>query len=441
MTLDEALAEPYAAYAYAYPHKTAYRAFAPPVALADAWAQEPRDALSGYVHIPFCAYRCGFCNLFALGAPRAGLVEDFLAALARQIATVGRLFDELGGASFARFAIGGGTPSFLSDAQFERLIDALRRHLHVDFARTPLAIEVAPDSATRARLQHYRQVGVRRISMGVQSLVEHELDALARPRARGALEAAVDEIRRLGFATLNLDLIYGIAGQTVVSLLASIEGLLRWQPEELYLYPLYVRALTGLDKAGRRQGLVLRAEMYRAACERLRAAGYVQQSMRMFRRADACAGDQPDYRCQDDGMLGLGCGARSYTRTLHYSDEYAVGRRATGDLIAHYAGFDERDFARARYGYRLDADDQRRRYLLQSLLLWPGLELADWRARFGSELLDDFPQLAELGARGLAVLADDRLALTDAGMAQADAYAPWLASAAVRERMQAHVAR
>lgn len=439
--LDTLLAEPYAAYAYAYPHKTAYRPFAAPIPLAEVWHDEPRHALSGYVHIPFCAYRCGFCNLFALGAPRTGMVEDFLAALERQLASVGAILRALGTSGFARFAIGGGTPSFLTAGQFVRLLQAARRSLGVDFAHTPLAIEVAPDSATAERLQVYRDAGATRISMGVQSFVDHELDALARPRQRVQVEQAVAHIRALRFPTLNLDLIYGIDGQSVESFLHSLESALAYAPEELYLYPLYVRALTGLDKARRTRGLLLRRQIYDAACERLAAAGYQQHSMRMFRRADAALPEQPDYRCQDDGMLGFGCGARSYTRTLHYSDAYAVGRRAVADLIAHYARQDARTFAHAHYGVALDPDEQRRRYLLQSLLLWPGLERAAYSARFGSEVLSDFPQLDALVERQLATQDARLFALTPVGMAHADALGPWLTSAAVQARMAAYAAR
>lgn len=439
--LDALLAEPYAAYAYAYPHKTAYRPFAPPIPLTQAWRNEPRQALSGYVHIPFCAYRCGFCNLLALGAPRAGLVEDFLAALERQVATVGGLLRALGASGFARFAIGGGTPSFLTTGQFQRLLEALRSHLEVDFTHTPLAIEVAPDSATAERLQVYRDAGATRISMGVQSFVDRELDALARPRQRDQVEQAVAHIRALRFPTLNLDLIYGIEGQSVESFLRSLDSALVYAPEELYLYPLYVRALTGLDKAGRTRGLQLRRQIYDAACARLAAAGYQQHSMRMFRRADAALPEQPDYRCQDDGMLGFGCGARSYTRTLHYSDEYAVGRSAVADLIQHYARLDSAAFASARYGFELDPDEQRRRYLLQSLLLWPGLERSAYADRFGSEVLTDFPQLDALLERKLATCDAQLIALTASGMAHADALGPWLTSPAVQARMAAYAAR
>src|SRR5260370_19272965 len=101
---------PYVAYAYAYPHKTAYRPFASPVPLRELWANERRDALFLYVHVPFCEMRCGFCNLFTQAKPRAELQGQYLAALRREAEQVRQA---LGEAGFARLAIGGGTPTFL----------------------------------------------------------------------------------------------------------------------------------------------------------------------------------------------------------------------------------------------------------------------------------------------------------------------------------------
>src|SRR4051794_23959467 len=91
---------PYRGYAYAYPHKTAYRPFDPPPPLRDLWAGERRDALFLYIHVPFCEMRCGFCNLFTQARPAAGLADDYLDALARQ---GDRVRDALGDGRFARF--------------------------------------------------------------------------------------------------------------------------------------------------------------------------------------------------------------------------------------------------------------------------------------------------------------------------------------------------
>ena len=153
--------------------------------------------------------------------------------------------------------------------------------------------------------------------------------------ATAEVEAALDRIRDVGFATLNIDLIYGIDGQTPESWRYSLDAALAWEPEELYLYPLYVRPLTGLGRARTRLGRPAAG----AVPDRPRPParrGYEQVSMRMFRRP-AAGGDGTDYCCQTDGMVGLGCGARSYTAGLHYSFEYAVGASLTRGIIDDYA--------------------------------------------------------------------------------------------------------
>jgi oxygen-independent coproporphyrinogen-3 oxidase len=162
-------------------------------------------------------------------------------------------------------------------------------------------------------------------------------------------------------------------------------------------------------------------------------AGYRQISLRMFRRGASASG--PVYCCQDDGMVGLGCGARSYTRGLHYSTEWAVGARGVRDIIDRWVQRGEAEFAAADYGFRLDADEQRRRWLILSLLSDEGLDHAAYRAKFGAAVDHHFPELAELVPRGLAEQRGDILALTHAGLARADAIGPWLYSADVRTRM------
>ncbi|MGN6150689.1 MAG: STM4012 family radical SAM protein, partial [Lysobacteraceae bacterium] len=273
-----------------------------------------------------------------------------------------------------------------------------------------------------------------------------------RPQPRHDVERAIAAIRVQGFPTLNLDLIYGIAGQSVDSFVASIDSALAFAPEELYLYPLYVRPLTGLGRMAGRDGrtrFALQAEpqddrpaLYRAGRDRLLAAGYTQVSMRMFRAPHAPAGDAgPAYCCQDDGMVGIGCGARSYTCGLHYASEYGVSRRSVAEILAHHLTLTADDFAQVRHGFALDGDEQRRRYAIQSLLVKPGLSFEAWRARFGSDVFDDLPQLASLEPLGLARRDGARLALTDEGFARADTIGPWLASPAVLARMAEHAPR
>lgn len=424
---------PYEAYAYAYPHKTAYRRLDPPVPLEDAWRDEPTRALFLYVHVPFCAWRCGFCNLFTRSRPQGDVGAPYVAALERQAARVARA---LPGARFVRLALGGGTPTHLDVADLRRVLDLAAR-LGAPPGEVPTSVETSPESATPDKLALLRERGVTRVSVGVQTFDEAEARAVSRPQRTADVEAALDRLRAAAFPTLNVDLIYGLPGQTPASWLASLERALRWAPEELFLYPLYVRPLTGLglgERAPRDDGQD-RLELYRLGRDLLRARGWEQVSMRLFRRPGAPQVDGPAYCCQDDGMLGLGAGARSYTRALHASTEWAVSQRGVQGIIDEFVARDEAAHGLVTHGYRLDDDDQRRRFVIQSLLQRAGLDRGAYRARFGGDALEHLPALRQLLAPGWATLDDARLALTDEGLARSDAIGPWLYSPRVRALM------
>jgi oxygen-independent coproporphyrinogen-3 oxidase len=166
------------------------------------------------------------------------------------------------------------------------------------------------------------------------------------------------------------------------------------------------------------------------------SAGFEQVSMRYFRRPTAAADTGPRYCCQEDGMVGVGCGARSYTAAVHYSREYAVGASGIRAILADYCDRTADSFAAASYGFRLDGVEQRRRHAIQSLLQADGLDLGGYRRRFGTGIDDDLPELADLDDLDLATRDARRLVLTPAGMERSDVIGPWIYSTTVRERME-----
>ncbi|WP_433226671.1 STM4012 family radical SAM protein [Actinomadura formosensis] len=425
--------KPYQGYVYAYPHKTAYRPLHPSPALRDVWAGESLHALFLYLHVPFCEMRCGFCNLFTrTGAPEE-LTAAYLGALDRQATAV---LDVLGDASFATAAFGGGTPTYLTASELERLCDIAGRFR--GFGSGPLGVETSPATATTDRLTVLAERGATRISIGVQSFLDDEARAAVRPQKRSEVEAALDRIRAVGFPTLNIDLIYGIDGQTPATWMHSLNAALTWRPEEIYLYPLYVRPLTGLARRAQDWD-DQRLTLYGIGRDHLLAEGYEQVSMRMFRLPTGTSGGT-EYCCQTDGMVGLGCGARSYTSRLHYSFEYAVGTGQVRSLIDSYVRED--DFTTARVGFTLDDDEQRRRHLLQSLLQARGLDRGSYRARFGTDPLDDFSaDLTSIADRGWLEASGGTLRLTPEGLAYSDAIGPALFSSRVQKLMDAYEAR
>jgi oxygen-independent coproporphyrinogen-3 oxidase len=307
-----------------------------------------------------------------------------------------------------------------------------------DLTATGMSAETSPATATADRLSVLKDRGVTRVSIGVQSFLDTEAHAAGRPQKRAEVEAALAAIRAAGFATLNIDLIYGIAGQTPATWRRSLDAALAWAPEEVYLYPLYVRPLTGLGRHPPQPG-DQRMSLYHLGREYLLAAGYQQVSMRMFRRGGHdSAGTR--YCCQSDAMVGLGCGARSYTSALHYSFEYAVGTGHVRHIIDAYIA--EPDFTTAAVGFALDDGERRRRHLIQSLLQARGVDRAFYQERFAADPLADFAgELDGLRAAGWAEADADRIWLTADGLAWSDAIGPALFSARVRALMGSCVAR
>lgn len=436
--VQQLLKAPYDGYVYAYPHKTAYRTIEPAVSLAEAWRKEDKSALFLYVHVPFCEMRCGFCNLFTVANPKSDLQNPFLDALERQIRTTQKALAESGSDfQFSRMALGGGTPTFLSLPDLQRLFALVKTHLGLDPQFIPSAIEVSPGTVDKEKLAFLREAGVERVSMGVQSFHADIANAMGRPVKADEVDHALELLRIADFPRLNLDLIYGGAGQTEEKWAQSLEITVSHGPEEIYLYPLYVRPLTGLDKMSRSWD-DHRLALYQQGRDYLLSQGYEQVSMRMFRKVKLVNHEGPVYCCQEDGMIGIGPGARSYTNDLHYSSEYAVGRPGLKQIIGDYNSAQEEDFAQIRHGVSLGLTEQKRRYLLKSLLNREGMSELAYQNWFGAEVAVDFPELFQLAEAGLAELQNGSWQLSEDGMMLSDAIGPWLYSPEVMAKMGAY---
>ena len=234
----------YEGYAYSYPHKHSYRRLNN-LALPSLWEKEKKDALFLYIHLPFCEMRCGFCNLFTIANPQANMVDAYLQTLSREATAIK---DQVAPEAFAQMAVGGGTPTFLQPHQLEKLFSIIRK-LGCEPENIPTSFELSPATVTREKLRLLVEQGVDRVSMGVQSFLESEVKALGRPQKNTEVYAALDLLKQYSFATVNVDLIYGAYGQTLSSWLHSVQEVIRYGIEEVFMYPLYVRPLTGIQRS------------------------------------------------------------------------------------------------------------------------------------------------------------------------------------------------
>lgn len=423
---------PYISYCYSYPHKSTYSHFEKPIPLKQLWMPENRNALFLYVHIPFCETRCSFCNLLSLAGSNTSLKEKYVATLLREARSLGDCIDP---ATFNRMAYGGGTPSYLSSEQLHSLVYELPKILKISPRNIPCSFEVSPSTLTAEKAAILADAGIDRISIGIQTFNNEEVRKLGRCQSRQDVESALDLIRQYRFNTLNIDLIYGCENQDIQSWRESLKSALAWKPEELYLYPLYIRPQTGLaDKNNSWADNRLR--FYRIARDFLQENNYVQKSKRMFCLKNVNEPSLPEYVCQTDGMIGLGCGARSYTGNVHYSSTYAVDRAGVESIIRQYIEKDHAGFSHADYGYTLDREDRFRRYIIKTLLRTEGFSRKDFFYEFNVDVLDVIPQIIELSKSGLAIIEKEKISLTQQGLELSDAIGPWLFSKRVKRLME-----
>ena len=434
MIPDSDAADELATYAYSYPHKSSYRALTPAVPIREAWRHENRSTLFLYLHVPFCEMRCGFCNLFTESQPRDDIVESYLNALLRQMHVVR---SSLPDAQFAQLAVGGGTPTYLSARQMELVFREIERTFGLSVRTASASVEASPATVDDDRLRVLSEFGVERLSLGVQSFVDEETGRIGRPQRVARVHAALERVRAFRFPRLNIDLIYGDPQQTPQSWTASLREALRYRPEEIYLYPLYVRPETGLARRGpRRAGH--RVDLYRLGRDLLLTEGYSQSSLRCFHRPSPESRPSA-YACQRDGMVGLGCGARSYTRSLHYATRFATTQAGVRAILRDWILQTDEQFALATHGFRLTDGEQRRRFIILSLLQANGLDRVEYARRFDSDPHTDLPELPQLAERGWIACSLEKTWLTPEGLENSDSIGPRLYSPEVRARLKEFV--
>jgi oxygen-independent coproporphyrinogen-3 oxidase len=264
-------------------------------------------AFGVYVHVPFCASRCDYCD-FATWTDRDHLVDAYVDAC---VADLHRHADDGHPAATSVF-FGGGTPSLLPARQLVRILDAVPRAPGAE-----VTVECNPDSVDAAKLAAYRAAGVDRLSFGVQSLVPHVLASLGRTHDPDGAARAVRLARDAGFARVNVDLIFGAAGETRDDWRRTLDGALALGPDHVSAYALTVEPATPL---GRRvaEGLVAppddddQADKYTLADVALRAAGLEWYEISSWAT--------PGQECRhhllywgEGEYLGIGCAAHGHT--------------------------------------------------------------------------------------------------------------------------------
>lgn len=421
----------YLGYLYGYPHKKAYRPLAP-TSFQEVWKTPSKKAIFLYLHLPFCAQKCSFCNLFS--TTKNTLIEGYLEALEKEIAFVGQM---LGSHCFQHLYFGGGTPTYLSADILERLFQNIQKHLTIELNRIPFCVECSPETLTTQHLKLFKQWGVSRISTGIQSFSLEELKQCGRLRQYEVQDQKIRELVSMEFEELNLDLIYGLEGQTIESFQASVEYAISFPIQSLFLYPLYIRPLTPYATR-ESEGFMSAHAMsvcYDWALKRLTSAGFQQYSLRKFKKTSIAVARETAYECQFDPMIGIGAGARSYTPSLHYSTPWAMKPDNINRILEQYIKrAQDNDFS-ISHGIYLNRDEQIRRFTILTLL-YEGIEESFFQQRFEVSPEDYFPiQIQTLLEEGCIERQNARLQLTAKGRKYSDIVGHLFFSSQIQERI------
>ncbi len=359
-----------------------------------------------YLHIPFCAAICNYCN-FNRGLLDEGLKRRYVEALVGEIASVAEPSTPVDTIYF-----GGGTPSLLSVPEVHRLLDACRQAFDVS-SSSEVTLEANPETIARESLDGYRASGVNRLSYGVQSFRDDELRRLGRLHTAQTARHALGLARDAGFDNISLDLMMWLPGQGVDEWLESVDALVDTAPDHasLYLLELYPNAPLREDMA--RAGWSLApdedaAEMYLEALRRLDDAGYEQYEISNVARPGREARHNVKY-WNDGAWLGLGCGAHSTRDGVRWRNVPAtmdyVRRVAAGDSVV----------AERR---AMDPGERLEEALFTGLRLTAGVDLVSIERRYGVDVWDRYgPELARYVDAGFLVHEPHRrLALSRPGM-------------------------
>ncbi|MBU1398897.1 MAG: radical SAM family heme chaperone HemW [Proteobacteria bacterium] len=378
--------------------------------LPDIRNQKPETSPAGiYIHIPFCVRKCHYCDFYSI--TDHSLVKEFVDALILEMemySEIGLLFDTL--------YIGGGTPSVLESAEIDRIIKNAFSLFQIT-SDSEITIEVNPGTVTPESLKSFRQSGINRINIGIQSFQDDNLKFLGRIHSAEEGKTAIKCARNAGFENIGLDLISGISGQTVKFWISDLETAIQFEPEHLSCYMLTYEHGTPLYKDfenGEFSPLPesLAASMFGSTGDFLEKNGYIHYEISNFARSEEKKSRHNTKYWNFAPYIGLGPSAHSF-----YETRRSWNRRDVSDYIKKI-----RTGTPSVEGSETLAREQQ---IIEALFLGlrqkRGIDIGLFNEKFNVRFENVFSEtISDLSGKELIVICDDKCALTRKGMVLLD---------------------
>ncbi|WP_111415261.1 radical SAM family heme chaperone HemW [Billgrantia lactosivorans] len=370
--------------------------------------------LSLYVHVPWCVRKCPYCDFNSHGVGRGVELPEaeYLAAL---LADLDADLPLAAGRPLVSIFIGGGTPSLLSAGFYARLLDGLAQRLSFDEC-IEITLEANPGTLERGRFLGYRQAGINRLSLGVQSFQSAQLEALGRIHSGDDAVAALEEARAAGFDNLNLDLMHGLPGQTPALALDDLERGLALAPEHLSWYQLTLEPNTEFHS---RPPVLPEEEVLwdiqDLGHERLEAAGLARYEISAYARPGRRSRHNLNYWRFGD-YLGIGAGSHAKLSARDEAGRLQIERRWKVRQPEAYLRrrHDPRGFVAG--SSRVDDAELPLEFAMNALRLVDGVALAEWQAHTGRPIAMLSERLVAAHKKGLLVEDAQRLQASPRGL-------------------------
>ncbi len=368
------------------------------------------NKLGLYIHIPFCRQKCRYCDFLSFPCSSEKVYGEFITALCMEMQS---RKEDCAAYEVDSVFIGGGTPSLLSADDIRRMMNAVRENFNLT-EDAEITTESNPASLTREKLEVYRECGINRLSIGIQSFDNSTLKLLGRLHDKNEAFQAIQMARKAGFDNINIDLMFGIPEQSVKTWLDTVRQGIFLGPHHISLYSLQLEKGTPLysDVVEKRTLTptpeIIDREMYHKAISLLKQAGYNHYEISNTARDGKESRHNLKYWSYQE-YLGLGPGASSffggkrfknYDKMIRYIDAIKQKQVPLDEKsIEHYSERDEMGI-----------------FVFTGLRKAEGVSLKEFRERFEVDLFTVYDPAILRRHKGLINLYDDQLYLTDAGM-------------------------
>ena len=342
--------------------------------------RKENSSMESYIHIPFCIRKCDYCD-FLSGPSGPEEQADYVQALLREIQAV----EEGEGRSVSSIFIGGGTPSVLD----ERLLGDILREIRNRFKMeedAEITIEVNPGTANIGKLQAYREMGINRLSIGLQSPEDRELKILGRIHNYGQFLETYQEARTVGFDNINIDLMSAIPDQTYEGWVKNLRTVAELEPEHISAYSLIVEE--GTPFAARKLNLPdedTEYNMYEATAQILKEYGFEQYEISNYARKGRECRHNVGYWTRQD-YLGFGLGASS----LYGKERFAN----TTDMKKYLENSKNPEKIREKEP-SLTREDEMAEFMFLGLRMTKGISKADFQRCFGCTIESVYGEVLE----------------------------------------------